>query len=56
MAKDTERKDRIIAAALTLLVALALLLVLFFGGISRDREAIANASTPEIMDIECLFS
>ena len=52
MAKDTERKDRIIAAALTLLVALALLLVLFFGGISWDREAIANASTPELMDIE----
>ena len=42
-------KDRAIAAFLTFLVALAILLTLFFGGISWDRQALAEASTPEIM-------
>lgn len=45
-------KDRAIAAFLTFLVALAILLTLFFGGISWDRQALAKASTPEIMDEE----
>lgn len=45
-------KDRAIAAFLTFLVALAILLTLFFGGISWDRQALAEASTPEIMDEE----
>lgn len=45
-------KDRTIAAFLTFLVALAILLTLFFGGISWDRQALAEASTPEIMDEE----
>ncbi len=45
-------KDRVIAAFLTFLVALAILLTLFFGGISWDRQALAEASTPEIMDEE----
>lgn len=45
-------KDRAIAAFLTFIIALAILLVLFFGGISWDRQALAEASTPEIMDEE----
>lgn len=45
-------KDRAISAFLTFLVALAILLALFFGGISWDRQALAEASTPEIMDEE----
>ena len=45
-------KDRVVAAFLTFLVALAILLTLFFGGISWDRQALAEASTPEIMDEE----
>lgn len=45
-------KDRAIAAFLTFLVALVILLTLFFGGISWDRQALAEASTPEIMDEE----
>lgn len=45
-------KDRAIAAFLTFLVALAILLTLFFGGISWNRQALAEASTPEIMDEE----
>lgn len=48
-------KDRTLAAALTFLTALAILLVLFFGGISADRRAIAEASTPELMQPEELF-
>ncbi len=45
-------KDRAIAAALTFIVALAILLVLFFGGISWDRELLAESSTPELMEEE----
>lgn len=48
-------KDRAIAAFFTFLVALVILIVLFFGGISWDRDAIAQASTPELMDDEELF-
>lgn len=47
-----EDKDRAIAALLTFAVTLLILLFLFFGGISWDREALAEASTPEIMDEE----
>lgn len=52
MAQEKERKDRIFAALLTFLVTLLLLTVLFFGSISWDREALAQASTPELMDEE----
>lgn len=45
-------KDRAIAAFITFIVALVILLTLFFGGISWDRQALAEASTPEIMDEE----
>lgn len=47
-----EDKDRAIAAGLTFFVALILLLVLFFGGISYDRQLLAESSTPELMPVE----
>ncbi len=47
-----EDKDRAIAAGLTFFVALILLLVLFFGGISFDRQMLAESSTPELMPVE----
>ena len=47
-----EDKDRAIAAALTFLVTLVLLLVLFFGGISFDRQELAESSTPELLPPE----
>ena len=50
--KRKEDKDRAIAAALTFLVTLLLLLVLFFGGISFDRPQLAESSTPELMPPE----
>ena len=55
MADNNPRKDRIIAAALTFLCVLALLLFLFFGGITWEREELAVVSTPEIMEIEPSF-
>lgn len=48
-------KDRAIAAAATFGVALVLLLVLFAGGLTWDRDALAKASTPEIMPDDELF-
>ncbi len=47
-----EDKDRAIAAGLTFLVTLVLLLVLFFGGISFDRQLLVESSTPEILPEE----
>lgn len=44
-----EDKDRAIAAGLTFLVTLILLLVLFFGGIRFDRQLLVESSTPEIL-------
>lgn len=48
-------KDRAIAALLTFATALALLLLLFFGSVSWDRQALADASTPELMPDEEVF-
>lgn len=48
-------KDRAIAAGLTFIVAFIILLTLFFGGISWDRQALAESSTPELMPPEELF-
>lgn len=45
-------KDQSIAATLTFLVVLAILLILFFGGISWDRRALAEASVPELAQEE----
>ena len=53
--KDYKNKDRIIAAALTFGVVLILLLILFFGSVSWERQEIAKASTPELMEPEELF-
>ncbi|MBD5358052.1 MAG: hypothetical protein HDR88_13775 [Bacteroides sp.] len=50
--KNNNSKDRIIAAALTFCVTLILLLVLFYGSISWERQEIAKASTPELMEPE----
>lgn len=47
-----EDKDRAIAAGLTFFVALAILLVLFFGGITFDRQLLAESSTPELLSEE----
>lgn len=43
-----QKKDSIIAASVTFLVALILLLWLFFGGMKFDRAELAAVSTPEI--------
>lgn len=45
-------KDSAIAAALTFLVALLILLVLFFGSLRFDRAALAQASMPELPEEE----
>lgn len=55
MGENNPRKDRAIAAALTFLCVLALLLLLFFGGLSWERQELAIASTPEIMETEPEF-
>ena len=52
---DNNNKDRIIAAALTFGVVLILLLILFFGKVSWERQEIAEASTPELMEPEEMF-
>lgn len=50
-----EKKDSAIAAAITMIVTLALLLCLIFGKLSFDRQALAAASIPEIAPPEELF-
>ncbi|MDE7160886.1 MAG: hypothetical protein K2O24_08620 [Muribaculaceae bacterium] len=50
-----EKKDSAIAAALTMGVVIALLLLLIFGKLNFDREALAAASIPEITPPEELF-
>lgn len=50
-----EKKNARIAAGVTFGVALLILLWLFFGGLKWDRDALAQSSTPEIMDDEPLF-
>lgn len=43
-----QRKDKYIAAAVTTLVSLLLLLFLYFGGMNFDRTLLAQSSTSEI--------
>ena len=43
-------KDRALAAFLTFLLTFLLLVALFFGGVSWDREMLAKSSTPELME------
>lgn len=49
---QTERKDSIIAAAVTFTAALLLLLFLFFGGMKYTRNELAQESTAAIMQPE----
>lgn len=49
------KKDSLIAAAVTFAVALAILLLLFYGSMTFDRAALAAASVPEIAEDEELF-
>lgn len=55
MKKQGHIKEKGLAALLTFLLALALLLFLFFAGLSYDREQLALDSTPEIMDDEPVY-
>ncbi|MCM1291303.1 MAG: hypothetical protein NC201_00485 [Prevotella sp.] len=48
-------KDKYIAAAVTALICVAILLTLFFSSISWEKEAIAQASLPEVAAEEPLF-
>ncbi len=50
-----EKKDSIIAASLTMALALALLLTLWFGSIGFDRATLAAQSIPEIQSDEETF-
>lgn len=54
---NRKNKDSIIAAAITFVVALIILLWLFFGGMTFDRATLASVSTAEIQtpDEEELF-
>lgn len=47
MEDSRQKKDSIIAAAATFLIALAILLFLFFSGLSFDKELMAQSSIPE---------
>lgn len=55
MSDNKRNYDPIIAAVLTFVCALLILLGLFFGGLTWDREALAQASTPEISEEEPIF-
>lgn len=52
---DKKYKDRAIAALLTSLAALAILLLLLFGSISWDRRALAETPAPQLMKDDELF-
>lgn len=51
----TPPRDKTIAALVTFALTLALLLLLFFGSLSWDRNALAQASTPETAEEEPVF-
>lgn len=53
---NRQQKDRSVAAAITFAVTLLILISLFFGGISFDRNQLAMQSTPELLpDDEEIF-
>lgn len=52
---STQRKDSIIAAAVTFVVTLLLLLFLFFKSLDYDRQALAETSVPELQDDEEIY-
>ncbi|MDE7412597.1 MAG: hypothetical protein K2N05_02235 [Muribaculaceae bacterium] len=49
MATHSQNKDRAIAAGITFLVVLLILVLLFTGGMNYQRAELAHSSTPEIM-------
>lgn len=55
MTPSSNKNDRVVAAALTFICVLALLLFLFIGGLKWQRETLANVSTAEIMEPEETF-
>lgn len=52
MTADRRNRDRLMAAAFTFLALLLILLILFFGKIGWNRDALAAASIPEPADEE----
>ncbi|MDE6144232.1 MAG: hypothetical protein K2F94_09180 [Muribaculaceae bacterium] len=46
---DNNRKDRALAALITLLILAAILLILLFGSVSWKRDAITETTSPELM-------
>lgn len=52
---DRQRKDKALAAAITFVAMLFILIFLFLGGFTYDRNELAVASTPEIIPQEELF-
>lgn len=46
---DREKKDKAIAAGITFMAVLLILLILFWGGMSYQRVQLAEASIPELM-------
>lgn len=52
---NRQQKDKTIAAAVTFVAMLIILLSLFLGGVTFDREQLATQSTPEIAADEELF-
>lgn len=49
---NRKRNDSVIAAVITFVVALLILLWLFFGGLTFDRAQLASVSTPEIQTVD----
>lgn len=52
---NRQQKDKVIASAVTFVAMLIILLSLFLGGVTFDREQLAVRQTPEIMPEEELF-
>lgn len=52
---DRQKRDSIIAAAITFVAVLLILLLLFVGGMSVERRELAKDSTPELMQDEETF-
>lgn len=55
MSSRQEKKDSLVAALLTMIVVALILLCLFFGGMTWDKAALAESSTPELQSDEELF-
>lgn len=53
--KQEERRDAVIAAAVTFAAAIAILLILFLTSLNYDRRALAETSMPELQDDEEIY-